>query len=249
MKEGVKATNVPWRSLNLVIFAMLQLTLSTDTATDHETRMTTRSVIYVALVSRLFIVEPVTVSAGSFDQLTDFTGRVSPIVTMKGRDTFTSEYRYDVSVRNMTPDPIIGDSLVIVLEKITNLAGQDREGLTGELLLDRFDVLDAEGQTDDGKPYFRIPVGTAPDLAPQTDSLPVSVRLRNKDYVAVFTPSFRVLGKKRPPPEPKRAEAPAQPAQAQGPAQPGPAPVDKLIQLLIKKGVLTEEEWRKANKP
>ncbi|HEX5647577.1 MAG TPA: hypothetical protein VFX56_11450, partial [Nitrospira sp.] len=80
-------------------------------------------------------------------------------------------------------------------------------------------------------------------------SPPVSIRLRNKDYVAVFTPSFRVLGKKRPPPEPKRAESPTPPAQAQAPAQPGPASVDKLLQLLIKKGVLTEEEWRKANRP
>jgi hypothetical protein len=237
------------RSPNHSIFAMLRLTSSTGSSKDHETRMTTRSAIFIALVSRLFLAEPVTVSAGSFDQLTDFTGRVSPIVTLKGRDTFTSEYRYDVSVRNLTPDPIIGDSLVIVLDKITNLAGQDREGLTGELLLDRFDILDAEGQTDDGKPYFRIPAGTALDLAPQTDSPSVSIRLRNKDYVAVFTPSFRVLGKKRPPPEPKRTESPAPPAQAQAPTQPGPAPLDKLIQLLIKKGVLTEEEWRKTNRP
>ena len=211
--------------------------------------MTVRLAIFVALAGPLFLVEPVTVSAGSFDQLTDFTGRVSPIVTMKGRDTFTSEYRYDVSVRNLTPDPIIADSLIIILDKITNLAGQDREGLTGELLLDRFDVLDAEGQTDDGKPYFRIPVGPTPDLAPQTDSLPVSIRLRNRDYVAVFTPSFRVLGKKRPPPAPKPTEPPAVPAQTPTPAQPGSAPLDKLIQLLIKKGVLTEEEWRKANRP
>ena len=211
--------------------------------------MTARSIIFLALVGYWLLVGPVVASAGSLDQLTDFTGRVNPIVTMKGRDTFTSEYRYDVSVRNLTPDPIIADSVIIILDKITNLAGQDREGLTGELLLDRFDVLDAEGQTDDGKPYFRIPVGAAPDLAPQTDSPPVSIRLRNKDYVAVFTPVFRVLGKKRPPPEPKRVESPAAPTQKQAPAQHGPTPVDKLIQLLIKKGVLTEEEWRKANRP
>jgi len=193
--------------------------------------------------------EPLYGFAASLDQLTDLTGRVQAIVTLKSRDNFASEYRYDVSVRNLSPDPIIADTLVLVLDKITNLACQDREGLTGELFLKRFDILDRDGLTDDGKPYFRIPVGTAPDLAPQTDSLPASVRLRNKDYVANFTPSFRVLGEKRPPPEPKRAESPAQPAQAQAPARPGPAPLDKLIQLLIKKGVLTEEEWRKANQP
>ncbi|OQW31589.1 MAG: hypothetical protein A4E19_08225 [Nitrospira sp. SG-bin1] len=194
---------------------------------------------------------PVCGFAGSLDHLTDLTGRVQAIVTLKSRDNFTSEYRYDVSVRNLSPDAIISDSLVIVLDKITNLAGEDREGLTGESFLKRFDILDQDGQTDDGKPYFRIPTGTAPDLVPQSDSLPATVRVRNRDYVAVFTPSFKVLGQKRPPPEAKRAESPT----PSMPSALGPSTaatrnaVDKLIQLLIKKGVLTEEEWRKANQP
>ena len=188
-------------------------------------------------------------AASSLDQLTDLTGNASVVVTLKGRDNFTSEYRYDVSVRNHSSDPLIADSLVIVLDKIANLAGVDREGLTGESFLKRFDILGQDGETDDGKPFFRIPVGPAPDLGPLTDSLPVTVRLRNRDYVSVFTPSFKVLGQKRPPPEPKQTQAAA-------PVQPGTAPtaanrnaVDKLIQLLIKKGVVTEEEWRKANQP
>ena len=195
--------------------------------------------------------EPLCGFAGSLDQLTDLTGRVQAIVTLKSRDNFASEYRYDVSVRNLSPDAIISDSLVIVLDKITNLAGDDHEGLTGETFLKRFDVLDQDGQTDDGKPYFRIPTGTAPDLIPQADSLPAVVRIRNRDYVAVFTPSFKVLGQKRPPPEAKRAESSPSPT----PPALGPSTaanrnaVEKLIQLLIKKGVLTEEEWRKANQP
>jgi hypothetical protein len=187
-------------------------------------------------------------SAGPLDQLTDLTGKASVVVTLKGRDNFTSEYRYDVNVRNHTSDMLIADSLVIVLDKITNLAGEDREGLTGESFLTRFDVLGQDGETDDGKPFFRIPVGPTPDLGPLTDSLPATVRLRNKDYLSVFTPSFKVLGQKRPPPEPKQTQA--------APIQPGSnsmAPsrnsVDRLIQLLIKKGVVTEEEWRKANQP
>ncbi|BFU93002.1 MAG: hypothetical protein NTAFB01_41890 [Nitrospira sp.] len=198
-----------------------------------------------------FAMEPECGFAESLDQLTDLTGRVQPIVTLKGRDNFASEYRYDVSVRNLSPDAIIGDSLIIVLDRITNLAGEDREGLTGESFLKRFDVLDQDGQADDGKPYFRVPAGTAPDLAPQTDSLPAVVRIRNRDYVVVFTPSFKVFGQKRPPPEVKRAESPISPAPpALGPsAAANRNAVDKLIQLLIKKGVLTEEEWRKANQP
>ncbi|MDI3467214.1 MAG: hypothetical protein OJF50_006035 [Nitrospira sp.] len=195
--------------------------------------------------------EPVCGLAGSLDHLTDLTGRVQAVVTLKSRDNFTSEYRYDVIVRNLSPDAIVGDSLVIVLDKITNLAGDDREGLTGESFLKRFDVLDQDGQTDDEKPYFRVPAGTSPDLVPQTDSLPAVVRIRNRDYVAVFTPSFKVFGQKRPPPEAKRAE----PSVSSTPPAPGQSAaanrnaVEKLIQLLIKKGVLTEEEWRKANQP
>ena len=62
-------------------------------------------------------------AASPLDQLTDLTGKASVVVTLKGRDNFTSEYRYDVSVRNHTSDLLIADSLVIVLDKITNLAG------------------------------------------------------------------------------------------------------------------------------
>ena len=199
------------------------------------------------LLNVLIVAKPSTTLAGSLDHLTELTGKVNAIVTLMGRDNFTSEYRYDVSVRNLSPDSIVADSLVIVLDRITNLAGEDREVLTGESFLKRFEVLGQDGETDDGKPYFHIPVGTSADLTPQTDSLPASVRIRNRDYVAIFTPSFRVLGQKRPAPEPKRTEGPTPPAPAL--ALPSHNAVDKLIQLLIKKGVLTEEEWQKANQP
>jgi len=187
-------------------------------------------------------------AASSLDQLTDLTGKASVVVTLTGRDNFTSEYRYDVSVRNHSSDLLIADSLVIVLDKITNLAGEDHEGLTGESFLTRFDILGQDGETSDGKPFFRVPVGATPDLGSLADSLPASVRLRNKDYLAVFTPSFKVLGQKRPPPEPKQTQAvPVQPGAT--PTTPSRNSIDKLIQLLIKKGVVTEEEWRKANQP
>jgi hypothetical protein len=180
--------------------------------------------------------------ASPLDQLTDLTGRVTPIITLKGRDNSTSEYRYDVSARNHTPDLLIADSLVVVLEKITNLAGEYHEALKNEPLLSRFDVLGQDGETDEGKPYFRIPVGASHDLAAQTDSFPAPVRIRNKDYLSIFTPVFRVYGKKRPPPEPKQQAAQPQPSQPD-------VKTEKLIHLLLKKGVITEEEWRKATQP
>jgi hypothetical protein len=110
------------------------------------------------------------------------------------------------------------------------------------------EVLGQDGETQDGKPYFQVPAGSTIDLTPYSQSLPVSVRLRNKDYLIVFTPSFKVFGLKRPPPEPKQTQvAPSQPGVT--PTAPSRNSVDNLIQLLIKKGVLTEEEWRKANQP
>jgi hypothetical protein len=187
-------------------------------------------------------------AAASLDQLTDLTGRATAVVTLKGRDNFTSEYRYDVSVKNQSPDLLIADSLVIVLDKITNLAGEEQDNLKGESFLKLFDVLGEDGETDDGKPFFRIPVGSSQDLTPQTLSLPAAVRIRNKEYLIVFTPSFRVFGQKRVPPEPRRIEG-TPPTPVPTPAPPSRNSVDKLIQLLIKKGVLTEEEWNKANQP
>jgi hypothetical protein len=218
-------------------------------STVNDTRMMTwlrcGGLVGIALMAT----ELIDVFAASPDQLTDLTGRVHVLVTLKSRDNFSSEYRYDVSVRNLSPDTITGDSLVIVLEKITNLAGEDREALTGESFLKRFDVLGQDGQTDDGKPYFHVPAGSVPDLAPQSDSLPANVRLRNRDYVAVFTPSFKVFGQKRVLPDAKR---PGSSASATAPQEPVAAAnrktIETLIQLLIKKGVLTEEEWKKATK-
>jgi len=177
-------------------------------------------------------------SAAGPDQLTDLTGKAVVTVTLMGRDNFNSEYRYDLTVRNRSSDPLIADSLIVVLEKITNLAGEDREPLKSEPLLNRFEVVGQDGDTADGKPFFRVPIGAHPDLAPLSDSAPFSIRIRNKDYVSLFTPSFRVFGKIRPPAEPKASGTQA------GPGPSAQDRTDRLIQLLLKKGVITEEERR-----
>jgi hypothetical protein len=180
--------------------------------------------------------------ASSIDQLTDLTGKAIVTVTLTGRDNFNSEYRYDLTVRNRSGDPLVADSLIVVLEKITNLAGEERDPLKSEPLINRFEIIGQDGETEDGKPFFRVPAGANSDLAPLTDSSPFSIRIRNKDYVSMFTPSFRVYGKKRLPAEPKTAVTPSQPA---GSSQDR---TDRLIQLLLKKGIITEEE-RKAIQP
>lgn len=176
------------------------------------------------------------------DQLADLSGKAAAVVTLRARDNFSSEYRYDVSVRNNSADLFVADSLIIVLDRITNIAGEDHENLTNEPLLSRMEILGQDGTTEDGKPFFRVPLGAGPDLTPHTESLPATVRIRNRDYVAVFTPSFRVMGVKREPPKQKNAAAAAAPP-------PGKTSTDKLIQLLIKKGVITPEEGRALSPP
>lgn len=184
----------------------------------------------------------------------DLSGTVAVVATFQSRDNFTNEYRYHITVRNLGADPLIGESLTLVLDRVTNVGGDDREALKSETLLSRMEILDADGQTEDGKPYFRIATDGTADLMPRADSLPVVVRLRNRDYVQVFTPVFRVVGARRPPPiaaigEPLNTVGAPASAPAAGKAASQKPALDKLIQLLIKKGVLTEAEWRAANAP
>ena len=65
------------------------------------------------IAGSLLLVGAGPLSAASLDQLTDLSGKVVPIVTLKGRDNFNSEYRYDVNVKNLSADTFIGDSLFI----------------------------------------------------------------------------------------------------------------------------------------
>lgn len=182
--------------------------------------------------------------AFALDQLVDLTGKATAVITLRSRDNFSSEYRYDVTVRNNSADLFVADSLIVVLDQITNTAGQDHENLTGESLLTRMEIIGQDGTTEEGKPFFRVPQGSGPDLAPHSESLPATVRIRNRDYVAVFTPSFRVMGQKRESPKQKSPAAAAAAA-----AAPYKATTDKLIQLLLKKGVITAEEARMLSQP
>lgn len=177
-------------------------------------------------------------------ELIDLSGKAAAFVTLRSRDNFSSEYRYDVTVRNNSADLFIADSLIIVLDRITNIGGQDRENLTGESLLNRMEIIGQDGTTEDGRPFFRVPQGSGPDLTPNSESLPVTVRIRNRDYVAVFTPSFRVMGQKRDAPKQKSPAAAAATA-----AAPNKATTDKLIQLLIKKGLITPQEAQSLSQP
>lgn len=211
----------------------------------HRCRRSNRSwAAALALVSWLTPAWLASVSqteGGSFDSLTDLTGKAVAVVTFKSRDNFSNEYRYDVTIRNVGADAMIGDSIVLVLDKITNVGGEEREPLKNETLLNRMDILDADGYTDEGKPFFYASPDGSQDLQPQSDARPVTIRLRNRDYVAVFTLSFRIFGQRREQEKDKPAVKAAEPSSKHTAGKPS---LDKLIQLLIKKGVLTEEDRR-----
>ena len=178
------------------------------------------------------------VLAGGLDQLSDLTDKAArAVVTLQVRDNFNSEYVYDVSVKNVSSESLVGESLFIVLDKITNIGGNEWMTGTSESNLTRMEIFGQDGDTDDGKPYFRIPLGSGLDLPPYTESRPASVGIRNKDYLIVFTPVFRVYGMKRPPVSPK-------PEEQGGPSPSALTSTDKLIQLLFQKGMLSEEDVR-----
>lgn len=165
-------------------------------------------------------------AAGPPEQVEDLTAAVIPVVTLRHRDNFANEFLYEVYVENRTSRPIRGDSLMVVVDSIVDIAGKDATN--------RVEVVSPDGQTPDGKPYFRVPV-SGNQLLPYTESESAQVRLRNPYYTILFTPSFRVLG--RPVREPRvPPPAPQQPAVRVD-------PMNRLIELLIKKGVLTREEW------
>ena len=198
-------------------------------------RLGVRGALLCLAASAVF---PPHVLAGALDQLSDLTDKAAQaVVTLKGRDNFNSEYLYDVSVKNLSSDPLVGESLIIILDKITNIGGDEWMAGTSESYLRRMEILGQDGETDDGKPYFRIPRGSGPDLPPYTESSPATVRIRNKDYLIVFTPFFRVYGMKRP-------SVSLKPKERVSPLPPAKTPADKLIQMLIQKGVLSEEEGR-----
>lgn len=155
------------------------------------------------------------VEAVSVDQLVDLGGAARPIVTLKERNNFTNEFRYEVRIRNQSPDPLSTETLVLVLEHVTDLAGKEA--------MPRMEVVGQDGVTREGRPYFMLPASQGPELAPYSESEPVTVRLKNVDYTIVFTPSFKILGLRQTPPS---------------------GALGDLVELLIKKGVLSEDEWR-----
>ena len=132
----------------------------------------------------------------SVDDLPDLTGGVVPVVQYKRLDPFSgndiltsvSEVEYVVRIKNQTGDPLIADSLILVVDSIREISGKE--------ISNRVRIEGSDGMTGDGKPFFRIP-STGKELPPYGESEPVTIRVTNPDYLRFFPPVVRVRGIRR----------------------------------------------------
>ena len=133
------------------------------------------------------------------EDLQDLSGQVVPLVSsgpahffMDGGELFSqgsltsrSDIHYTVRVKNQTGDPVIGSSLIIVIEKIMDVA-RTRD------VASRLEILNPDGQTDEGKPFFHLPKGSTEDLAPFAITDPIHGRIRNPDLLRLPPRTFRL---------------------------------------------------------
>ena len=191
---------------------------------DMETQVIRRGAL-VFLGTMLFWCLPV--FAGEMvDDLPDLTGGVVPVIYYKEHDPFASRQltsvshiEYVIRVKNQTGDPVVGDSLVLVVDKIIEISGND--------ISDRVTVKGPDGHMKDGRPYFQVPVGKKKDLAPYAESESITLELDNPDYLRFFPPTLQVRGLRR-----VSSES-----------------VQGLLETLVNKGVLTTDEAAQALEP
>ena len=165
--------------------------------------------------------------SGSEEDRQDLSGQVIPLVSsgqansfMNGGELFSqgsltsrSDIQYTVRVKNQTGDPVIGSSLIIVIEQVMDVAGT-RD------VASRLEILAPDGRTDEGKPFFHLPTGTTEDLAPFGISDPIQVHIRNPDLLRLSPPTFSIYGIRRT--ESKQ--------------------IEDLREALIQKGILSPDE-------
>lgn len=131
----------------------------------------------------------------SVDDLPDLTEGVVPVVQYKNSDalsgtglTSVSEVEFIVKVKNQTGDPLVADSLILVVDTVREISGTE--------ISDRVTIEGPDGQMADGKPFFRIPNANQ-ELGPYSESESVTIRVSNPDYLRFFPPSIRVRGLRR----------------------------------------------------
>ena len=128
----------------------------------------------------------------SVDDLPDLTEGVVPVVQYKNSDalsgtglTSVSEVEFLVKVKNQTGDPVVADTLILVVDNVREISGDN--------ILDRVEIEGPDGLLANGKPFFRIP-NADQELGPYSESEAVTIRVSNPDYLRFFPPNIRVRG-------------------------------------------------------
>ena len=133
------------------------------------------------------------------DELPDLTEGVVPIVQYKHAQplsgtqlTSVSEVEFIVTVKNQTGDPVVSDSLILVVDTVREITGTD--------ISDRVEIKGSDGLLTNGKPFFWIPHADQ-ELGPYSESEAVTIRVSNPDYLRFYPPTIRVRGLRRSPGE------------------------------------------------
>ncbi|HBP90531.1 MAG TPA: hypothetical protein DD706_22915 [Nitrospiraceae bacterium] len=148
----------------------------------------------------LLVFAPTTLLAVSaIDDLPDLTGGVIPLLSYDtgesgggqlfsgGRLSSRGEVHYLVRIKNQSGDPILAESLIVVVHKIQESARL--RDVTLEL-----DLPNADGHTKDGLPYFHVPVDSMPYLQPYAESQPFKLEIKNPNLFRLYPPVLRVYG-------------------------------------------------------
>ncbi len=136
----------------------------------------------------------------------DITGAVIPILSQSdpfgssgefdadGRLSSRGEFRFRVRVRNQSGDPIEGDSLIVVVQRVAS--ADYLHDVTNEL-----EYVGAGGRTSDGKSFYRVPLGDKSELGPYAESEEFTIEIRNPNLSIIYPPVLRVHGVRRSDPE------------------------------------------------
>ena len=180
----------------------------------------------------VFGLDSIPATAYSAGEAQDITGAVVPILSYSdpfgnigewdpdGRLSSRGEFRFRVRVKNQSGDPIEGDSLVVVVQRIAS--ANYLHDVTGEL-----EYVGAGGQMRDGKPFYRVPLGGKSELGPYAESEEFQLEIRNPNLYVIYPPVLRVYGVRRL----------------------DPGRLEESLQTLMEQGRLSPEERQRLSPP